>query len=257
MKQEMLKHLVHYNEETGIFTWKNPSSKANVTIGGTIGGLNNSGSLTICLQSKSYLAHKLAFIYMTGEAPKNIQHLNGIRTDNRWSNLTSYVDVPEGETTQEILNKFFSYETTTGKFTRILSTGRQALKGSIAGGVNVKGYIVIAVGKNRHYAHRLAFLAVTGNFPTNIVDHIDGNTSNNSWNNLREATYSQNGCNSNLRENHPTGVKGVTHSASGTYVAQIKLDGKVQKKNFKTLQEAEHFLLVLRAKVHGEFTNYG
>jgi len=52
------------------------------------GSVNNLGYVKIKLNGKSYAAHRLAFLYVTGSWPENqVDHINRIRTDNRWENL--------------------------------------------------------------------------------------------------------------------------------------------------------------------------
>jgi hypothetical protein len=36
---------------------------------------------------KTHPVHRLIFIYMTGECPQFVDHINGQRSDNRWANL--------------------------------------------------------------------------------------------------------------------------------------------------------------------------
>ena len=84
---EYLRSILHYDPETGIFTWKVGSAN-QVKVGDVAGSQNGSGYLLIQLQSRRYQAHRLAWLYMNGEWPKlDIDHINRIRTDNRISNL--------------------------------------------------------------------------------------------------------------------------------------------------------------------------
>ena len=88
LTQERLKELFHYNPETGEFT---RLQKSCGVLPGTIAGwTENTGYVRIKIQGKSYVAHRLAWLYMTGELPaKQIDHINLIRSDNRWVNLRS------------------------------------------------------------------------------------------------------------------------------------------------------------------------
>lgn len=85
LTQERLKEALDYNPETGIFTWKIPKSKIKI---GKIAGTIDKGYITIGLDQVWYLAHRLAWFYVYGEWPKDqIDHINGVRDDNRIENL--------------------------------------------------------------------------------------------------------------------------------------------------------------------------
>lgn len=50
--------------------------------------MSSYGYIEIGLLGRLYRAHRLAFVYMTGEEPfHNVDHINGNRADNRWKNL--------------------------------------------------------------------------------------------------------------------------------------------------------------------------
>lgn len=84
MDQQTLKALVHYDPETGIFT----NLKNGKKNGKKMGGIDVTGYHIVCVKRKKYRAHRLAFLYMEGAIPPDqVDHINGIRADNRWENL--------------------------------------------------------------------------------------------------------------------------------------------------------------------------
>ena len=97
--------------------------------------------------------------------------------------------------TQKRLKELFLYNSETGQFTRIKALcGPVAKIGMIAGTLGGRGYIDIGIDGKRYKAHRLAWLYIHGEFPSNKlqIDHIDGNRTNNNIANLRVVTASQN-----------------------------------------------------------------
>lgn len=88
MTQSELKALLHYDPETGVFAWL---PRPRIRGGKVAGNVSPDGYWRIGLggrPSKLFLAHRLAWLYMTGEWPRlDIDHINGDKTDNRWSNL--------------------------------------------------------------------------------------------------------------------------------------------------------------------------
>lgn len=86
LTQERLKDLLGYDPGTGIFT--RVVKVSNFNEGDIAGCLRPDGYLQISVDDRRYLAHRLAFLYITGSFPeKDVDHINGIRTDNKWKNI--------------------------------------------------------------------------------------------------------------------------------------------------------------------------
>ena len=87
LTQKELKELLHYNPDTGVFTWL-VSGKNRVKVGHAAGCVNSHGYVKITLQGKSYSAHRLAWLYITGDWPKQqVDHINHDKKDNSWGNM--------------------------------------------------------------------------------------------------------------------------------------------------------------------------
>ena len=85
---DRLKELLTYEPVTGIFT-RRKRTCSRVWVGMVAGNITNKGYVKICVDSFPYLAHRLAWLYITGAWPLTIDHINGVRTDNRFINLRS------------------------------------------------------------------------------------------------------------------------------------------------------------------------
>lgn len=97
LTQEELKRLFDYDKETGIFTRK-ISTCNRVNIGDVAGSKMKIGYLLINISNKKYYAHRLAWFYEYGAWPKDkIDHINGIRNDNRICNLREVNNRKNGE----------------------------------------------------------------------------------------------------------------------------------------------------------------
>lgn len=83
---DRLRQLVHYDPETGKFTRRVSLSNA-VKVGDEAGRHLKSGYYFFWVDGKRYAAHRLAWLYIHGQWPVEIDHRNGIRSDNRIDNL--------------------------------------------------------------------------------------------------------------------------------------------------------------------------
>ena len=84
---ERLRELLHYDPETGVFTWKIRTSN-RVKVGSIAGVIDPNGYIRIRLDGRLHQAHRLAWLYMAGQWPAiHIDHINGEKAYNRWCNL--------------------------------------------------------------------------------------------------------------------------------------------------------------------------
>jgi len=97
ISQDVLRSVLLYDGKSGVFTWRprpldgaSDRAKArswNTRYAGKPAGVETHGYIRLSVFDQKYYAHRLAFIYMTGECPDLVDHINNIGTDNRWSNL--------------------------------------------------------------------------------------------------------------------------------------------------------------------------
>ena len=86
--QERLKELLHYDPESGLFTWK-VLRTGNAKVGSVAGSSNICGYINIKIDGILHCAHRLAFLYVNGAMPKEVDHINHLRSDNSFKNLRS------------------------------------------------------------------------------------------------------------------------------------------------------------------------
>ena len=188
LTKETLKEVLHYDSDTGLFTWK--ISRGRVKVGDIAGSLYKTGYRFVKINGYQYLEHRLCFLYMEGAWPTGIvDHINRIKRDNRWTNLrhSTHKDnsLNRGKRrnvlpmSQKECRKRYHYCEETGVFTHKMSSH----KGKRAGHKGKVGIQMECKGKS-YVAHHLAFLYVTGEYPIGQVRHKDSDKFNNAWDNL-------------------------------------------------------------------------
>lgn len=87
ISQTEVQDLLRYEELSGNFYWKiSPSPK--VKLGDKAGTIDPiTGYLLIKISGKRYLSHRLVWLYLYGEFPERLDHINLVKTDNRLENL--------------------------------------------------------------------------------------------------------------------------------------------------------------------------
>lgn len=83
---EYLKSVLRYSKTTGRFTHLT-SPNGFVKVGQVAGSVHKHGYICIQLRNRIYRAHRLAWFYVTGQWPVEVDHKNNVRSDNRWRNL--------------------------------------------------------------------------------------------------------------------------------------------------------------------------
>ena len=159
----------------------------------------------------------------------------------------------------EVLDDLLAYDAKTGSFTWKKFRGCTAKAGSPAGNLSVSGYIGLCINGKQYLAHRIAYKMVYGCDPDGILDHIDGDMTNNRISNLRVATSKQNQGNSKTPKHNSSGIKGVSWKAKDNrWVAQIKQgQKKIWLGSYKTKEEAGAAYQKAANEYFGEFANTG
>lgn len=141
--------------------------------------------------------------------------------------------------TQDRLRELAHYCPETGQFTHLQSNRRKKV-GMLAGSLRKDGYIYVMFDGQRALAHRFAWLYVTGEWPTQEIDHIDGNKANNAFANLRQVSRQTNTENNRkARRTSTTGLLGVIRHPHG-FVARIVSGGKHTYLGIFETPEAAH-----------------
>lgn len=150
------------------------------------------------------------------------------------------------------LREVVNYDPQTGLFT--WATPRfKCRPGDVAGNSShPRGYIQIRLDYRRYYAHRLAWLYVYGVWPEAVIDHINGCTSDNRIENLRDVSQRSN------NENHRCSsskaavpLLGVSlNRKTGRYVAQIRIQGRQTGLGYFDTAEQAHAAYIAAKRQH-------
>lgn len=163
LTQEILKELLHYDSETGIFIWKDRpiysiekfhSSTWNTRYAGKKAGvLTKDGRIRITINYKRYLAHRLAWLYIYGSFPKNqIDHKDGNPLNNKINNLREANHSENSQNQRKALSN--------NKSTGLLGTFLDKRDGRIYARIMInKKFIHLGCFKTKEEAHQAYLIA--------------------------------------------------------------------------------------------------
>lgn len=156
--------------------------------------------------------------------------------------------------TQERLKELVNYDPNTGVFTNKAQRGN--LLAGAETGYEDGGYIKLRLDKKLYKAHRLAFLYMTGSFPSSDTDHVNGIKNDNRFCNLRQATRGENMMNIGIKKHNTSGYKGVTfYKKTGKWKAQIQANKKkISLGYFDDIREAAEAYIFAALDMHGDYT---
>lgn len=170
---------------------------------------------------------------------------------------------PKNQITKEEVLAKLSYDRNAGTLQWNME-GRHRWRGQQAGYLNpVAGYLVVKIGKYNYQLHRIIWLLETGSFPENLIDHINGDRSDNRFSNLRDATHSQNLQNVKYKSRGEYGMgvrylpfcyRGDTkYARRKPYQATIRIPGRKSALSlgyYETQDEAETAYIKAKLELH-------
>lgn len=124
-----------------------------------------------------------------------------------------------------------------------------------AGAASKTGHIEIKINGKCYKAARIIWAMQTGQFALGVVDHIDGDPTNNRMSNLRLATPAQNARNRTHKSTNSSGVTGVTwHPQQHKWWARVTLNGKTHSLGLhKSIDDAAAIVYKAKRQMFGEF----
>jgi hypothetical protein len=149
--------------------------------------------------------------------------------------------------TRARLRELLHYDRDTGEFRRWKRVGDEIQLGEKA------GHLEICIDERWYQAHQLAWRYVTGRWCRPLIDHCDGNGTNNRWTNLRRATPSQNTANSRRARTNTSGYKGVTRHRRCWRAMICKNGRSIHLGTFATPETAHAAYVAAARKLFGKF----
>jgi hypothetical protein len=155
--------------------------------------------------------------------------------------------------TAQLLKSLMRYEPETGVFVRLAGGTGGAKPGMPCGFQRPNGYIDIKVKGRIYRAHRLAWFYMTGSWPTEQIDHINGQRDDNRWANLRDCSPTVN-CQNRIRPRRGSrsGLIGASWcNTKKRWVATIGCDGRIHRLGaFRTAEAAHAEYLKAKRRLH-------
>ena len=151
----------------------------------------------------------------------------------------------------EKLKDILDFNPTTGLFTWRVRMSQKIKQGSPAGWRDCNGYIKITIFGKRHRAHRLAWAIHYGEWPSSMIDHINGNGEDNRICNLRLTTHQGNL--QNIRKSYSgSEVESLgVHMDGKKYRAQIRVGAqRINLGSFNTEEDARKAYITAKRKYH-------
>lgn len=156
--------------------------------------------------------------------------------------------------TLERLKELLSYNPEDGNFTFLTNVRGYLRKGKTAGSVDKNGYLTARIDGPNYFLHRLAWLYMTGQWPKDVIDHIDCNPINNRFANLRDISRGQNQQNRRRAEiGSKSGLLGAHYRArDNNWIAHIKAANCKMKYlgTFNTPEEAHAAYVAAKRLLH-------
>lgn len=156
------------------------------------------------------------------------------------------------------LRQIVAYDEEAGQLVWRRTHGKRISGAAVGTTCSKRGYLRVCIGGAKYALHRLVWLYVHGEWPTDFIDHIDGNTKNNRLGNLREATCAENLWNTRKSKANTSGFKGVCwNSRSKSWRAYVSVNGKQHTIGyFKSKEDAFAARVHAANRMHGEFARH-
>jgi hypothetical protein len=157
----------------------------------------------------------------------------------------------------EELREIFHYDPETGVITRKKNFRKYRDRiGKVCTWKVSFGHLAVSHKRKSILAHRLAVLLMTGDWPAEFVDHVNGDPADNRWCNLRQCSRAENTRHQKVHKRSATGHRGVHYvKRYDAWRAVICVNRKlIYLGQFGRIEDAIAARAAASLKYHGEFS---